>query len=149
MLTKYLNINTSLKNTHFVRFYDTFNIPLMTFEDIPKFLPNTEQKYNNIIKHNTKLLYTYTKTTIPKITIITHKTYNKTYYIIKSKHLHTNINYTYPTTEITIMGPKNTINILYHQKLTTTKNETKTFHKQKVNKFHTHFTNPYTTTKKN
>ena len=96
----------SMKAARFVRFCDAFNIPLVSFVDVPGFLPGTEQEYNGIIKHGAKLLYAFAEATVPKITLITRKAYGGAYIVMSSKHLRADINFSYPTGEIAVMGPK-------------------------------------------
>ncbi|MBN1925813.1 MAG: acyl-CoA carboxylase subunit beta [Prolixibacteraceae bacterium] len=108
-----LDINSSLKAARFVRFCDAFNIPLITFVDVPGFLPGTIQEYGGIIKHGAKLLYAYAEATVPKITVITRKAYGGAYDVMASKHLAADINYAYPTAEIAVMGPAGAVNIIF------------------------------------
>ena len=143
-----LDINASLKGARFVRFCDAFGIPLVTFEDVPGFLPGTEQEYGGIIKHGAKLLYAYAEATVPKVTVITRKAYGGAYCVMGSKHLRTDINYAYPTAEIAVMGPEGAVNILYRRELATAKDEAEAFRKQKVDEFRTRFANPYTAAEK-
>ena len=99
-----LDINSSVKGARFVRFCDAFNIPLITFEDVPGFLPGTEQEFGGIIRHGAKLLYAYAEATVPKITVITRKAYGGAYCVMGSKHLRTDVNFAWPTAEIAVMG---------------------------------------------
>ncbi len=112
-----LDIDASLKAARFVRFCDAFNIPLITFADVPGFLPGSDQEYGGIIKHGAKLIYAYAEATVPKITVITRKAYGGAYCVMSSKHLGGDINYAYPTAEIAVMGPEGAVNILYRNKL--------------------------------
>jgi propionyl-CoA carboxylase beta chain len=112
-----LDINSSIKAARFVRFCDAFNIPLVTFVDVPGFLPGTAQEFGGIIKHGAKLLYAYSEATVPKITIITRKAYGGAYDVMSSKHIGGDVNYAYPTAEIAVMGPDGAINIIYRNKL--------------------------------
>lgn len=112
-----LDINSSVKGARFVRFCDAFNIPLITFEDVPGFLPGTAQEFGGIIKHGAKLLYAYCEATVPKITVITRKAYGGAYDVMSSKHVGGDINYAYPTAEIAVMGADGAVNILYRNKL--------------------------------
>jgi propionyl-CoA carboxylase beta chain len=112
-----LDINASVKGARFVRFCDAFNIPLVTFEDVPGFLPGTVQEYGGIIRHGAKLLYAFAEATVPKITVITRKAYGGAYCVMASKHLRTDFNYAYPTAEIAVMGPDGAVNILYRREL--------------------------------
>src|SRR5512139_623309 len=112
-----LDIDASVKGARFVRFCDAFNIPLVTFEDVPGFLPGTVQEYGGIIKHGAKLLFAFAEATVPKITVITRKAYGGAYCVMASKHLRTDFNYAYPTAEIAVMGPEGAVNILYRREL--------------------------------
>jgi len=112
-----LDIDSALKGARFVRFCDCFNIPLITFEDVPGFLPGTNQEFNGIIKHGAKLLYAFCEATVPKITVITRKAYGGAYCVMSSKHIGGDINYVYPTGEIAVMGPEGAVNILHKGKL--------------------------------
>ena len=143
-----LDINASVKGARFVRFCDAFGIPIVTFEDVPGFLPGTEQEYGGIIKHGAKLLYAYAEATVPKVTVITRKAYGGAYCVMGSKHLRTDINYAYPTAEIAVMGPEGAVNILYRRELAAAKGRAEEFRKQKVDEFRTRFANPYTAAEK-
>ena len=118
MLAGVLDINASVKAARFVRFCDSFNIPIVTFCDVPGFLPGVDQELGGIIKHGAKLLYAYAEATVPKITVITRKSYGGAYLVMASKHLGADINYAYPTAEIAVMGPEGAVNILYKNTLT-------------------------------
>ena len=117
VLAGVLDINSSLKAARFVRFCDAFNIPLITFEDVPGFLPGTAQEFGGIIKHGAKLLYAYSEATVPKITLITRKAYGGAYDVMSSKHIGADVNFAYPTAEIAVMGSEGAVNILYRGKL--------------------------------
>jgi propionyl-CoA carboxylase beta chain len=112
-----LDINSSMKAARFVRFCDAFNIPIITFEDVPGFLPGTQQEFGGIIKHGAKLLYAYSEATVPKITVITRKAYGGAYDVMSSKHIGADVNLAYHTAEIAVMGPEGAVNILYRGKL--------------------------------
>jgi propionyl-CoA carboxylase beta chain len=112
-----LDIDASLKGARFVRFCDAFNIPLVTFEDVPGFLPGTVQEHGGIIKHGAKLLYAFAEATVPKVTVITRKAYGGAYCVMSSKHLRTDFNYAWPTAELAVMGPEGAVNILYKREL--------------------------------
>ncbi|MDR3606604.1 MAG: acyl-CoA carboxylase subunit beta [Oligoflexia bacterium] len=112
-----LDIDASLKGARFVRFCDAFNIPLVTFVDVPGFLPGTAQEYAGIIKHGAKLLYAYSEATVPKLTVITRKAYGGAYDVMASKHIRADFNFAYPTAEIAVMGPEGAINILYRKEI--------------------------------
>lgn len=117
VLAGVLDINSSIKAARFVRFCDAFNIPLITFEDVPGFLPGTAQEFGGIIKHGAKLLYAFSEATVPKITLITRKAYGGAYDVMSSKHIGADVNLAYPTAEIAVMGPEGAVNILYRNKL--------------------------------
>jgi propionyl-CoA carboxylase beta chain len=108
-----LDINASRKGARFVRFCDAFNIPLLVFEDVPGFLPGTDQEYGGIIVHGAKLLYALAEATVPKITVITRKAYGGAYCVMNSKHIRADMNFAYPTAEIAVMGAEGAVNILY------------------------------------
>ena len=112
-----LDINASVKAGRFVRFCDAFNIPLVTFVDVPGFLPGVDQEYGGIIKHGAKLLYAFAEATVPKITLITRKAYGGAYDVMSSKHIGGDINYAYPTAEIAVMGPDGAVNIIFRNEL--------------------------------
>jgi propionyl-CoA carboxylase beta chain len=112
-----LDINASVKAARFVRFCDAFNIPLVTFVDVPGFLPGTSQEHGGIIKHGAKLLYAYAEATVPKIAVITRKAYGGAYDVMSSKHIRADFNFAYPTAEIAVMGPDGAINILYRKEI--------------------------------
>lgn len=117
MLAGVLDINASTKAARFVRFCDAFNIPLITLEDVPGFLPGTAQEFGGIIKHGAKLLYAFAEATVPKITLITRKAYGGAYDVMSSKHIGADVNFAYPTAEIAVMGPDGAVNIIYKGKL--------------------------------
>jgi propionyl-CoA carboxylase beta chain len=137
-----LDINASVKGARFVRFCDAFNIPLITFEDVPGFLPGTQQEFGGIIRHGAKLLYAFAEATVPKITVITRKAYGGAYCVMSSKHIRTDINYAYPTAEIAVMGPEGAVNIVYRRELQKAKDSEK-LRREKVEEFRTRFANPY------
>jgi propionyl-CoA carboxylase beta chain len=112
-----LDIDASLKAARFVRFCDCFNLPLITFEDVPGFLPGVAQEHGGIIKHGAKLLYAFAEATVPKITVITRKAYGGAYCVMASKHIRTDINLAWPTAEIAVMGAEGAVNILYRNEL--------------------------------
>ncbi len=111
-----LDINCSVKGARFIRFCDAFNIPIITFEDVPGFLPGTAQEFGGIIKHGAKLLFAYCEATVPKITVITRKAYGGAYDVMSSKHIGGDINFAYPTAEIAVMGSSGAVNIIYRNK---------------------------------
>ncbi|MCF8228730.1 MAG: methylmalonyl-CoA carboxyltransferase [Bacteroidales bacterium] len=112
-----LDINSSTKGARFVRFCDAFNIPLITFVDVPGFLPGTEQEFGGIIKHGAKLLYAFSEATVPKITLITRKAYGGAYDVMSSKHIGADVNFAYPTAEVAVMGPDGAVNIIFRNAL--------------------------------
>lgn len=113
-----LDINSSIKAARFVRFCDAFNIPIVTFVDVPGFLPGTTQEFGGIIKHGAKLLYAYSEATVPKITLITRKAYGGAYDVMSSKHIGADVNFAYPSAEIAVMGSDGAVNIIFRDKLT-------------------------------
>ncbi|HSG01477.1 MAG TPA: acyl-CoA carboxylase subunit beta [Vicinamibacterales bacterium] len=117
VLAGVLDIDSSVKGARFVRFCDAFNIPLITFEDVPGFLPGVQQEHGGIIRAGAKLLYAFAEATVPKITVITRKAYGGAYCVMASKHIRTDFNYAYPTAEIAVMGPEGAVNILYRREL--------------------------------
>jgi propionyl-CoA carboxylase beta chain len=118
VLAGVLDINSSIKAARFVRFCDAFNIPLITFVDVPGFLPGTAQEFGGIIKHGAKLLYAFAEATVPKITVITRKAYGGAYDVMSSKHIGADINFAYPSAEIAVMGSEGAVNIIYRDKFT-------------------------------
>jgi propionyl-CoA carboxylase beta chain len=112
-----LDISSSIKAARFVRFCDCFNIPIVTFVDVPGFLPGTDQELGGIIKHGAKLLYAFAEATVPKVTVITRKAYGGAYDVMSSKHLRGDVNYAWPTAEIAVMGPKGAVEIIFRQEL--------------------------------
>jgi propionyl-CoA carboxylase beta chain len=112
-----LDINSSIKGARFVRFCDCFNIPLITFEDVPGFLPGVQQEHGGIITHGAKLLFAFAEATVPKITVITRKAYGGAYCVMASKHIRADVNYAWPTAEIAVMGPEGAVNIVYKREL--------------------------------
>ncbi|HTK28574.1 MAG TPA: acyl-CoA carboxylase subunit beta [Vicinamibacterales bacterium] len=137
-----LDIDASLKGARFVRFCDAFNIPLVTFEDVPGFLPGTVQEYGGIIKHGAKLLFAFAEATVPKVTVITRKAYGGAYCVMSSKHIRTDFNYAWPTAELAVMGPEGAVNILYRRELETAADPAAA-RAEKVAEFRGKFANPY------
>lgn len=137
-----LDINASDKGARFVRFCDAFNIPLITFEDVPGFLPGVSQEHGGIIRHGAKLLYAFAEATVPKITIITRKAYGGAYCVMASKHIRADINYAYPTAEIAVMGPEGAVNIVYKRELDEAQDSLK-LREEKIREFREKFANPY------
>jgi propionyl-CoA carboxylase beta chain len=137
-----LDINASVKGARFVRFCDCFNIPLVTFEDVPGFLPGTAQEYGGIIKHGAKLLYAYAEATVPKVTVITRKAYGGAYCVMASKHIRTDVNYAWPMAEIAVMGPEGAVDIVYKRELDAAADRQKV-RGEKIDEFRDRFANPY------
>jgi propionyl-CoA carboxylase beta chain len=135
-----LDINASVKGARFVRFCDCFNIPLITFEDVPGFLPGTQQEYGGIIRQGAKLLFAFAEATVPKITVITRKAYGGAYCVMSSKHIRTDVNYAWPTAEIAVMGPEGAVNIVYKREL---EKATAAARSEKIEEFRERFANPY------
>ena len=137
-----LDISASLKGARFVRFCDCFNIPLVTFEDVPGFLPGTGQEFGGIIKHGAKLLYAYCEATVPKLTVITRKAYGGAYCVMSSKHIRGDANFAYPTAEIAVMGPEGAVNILYRREFESAVDPA-TFREEKIREYREKLANPY------
>jgi propionyl-CoA carboxylase beta chain len=137
-----LDIDSSTKGARFVRFCDAFQIPILTFEDVPGFLPGTGQEFGGIIRHGAKLLYAYAEATVPKITVITRKAYGGAYCVMGSKHLRTDVNFAYPTAEIAVMGPEGAVNILYRRELQGSKNPEED-RRTKIEEYRNQFANPF------
>jgi len=137
-----LDINSSDKGARFVRFCDAFNIPLITFEDVPGFLPGVVQEHGGIIRHGAKLLYAFSEATVPKITIVTRKAYGGAYCVMASKHIRADINYAYPTAEIAVMGSEGAVKIVYKREMDDAEDSEK-LRQKKVDEFREKFANPY------
>jgi propionyl-CoA carboxylase beta chain len=137
-----LDIDASVKGARFVRFCDAFGIPLVTFEDVPGFLPGTAQEFGGIIKHGAKLLYAFAEATVPKITVITRKAYGGAYCVMSSKHLRTDFNYAWPTAEVAVMGPEGAVNVLYKKELEASADPAQERSKR-VAEFRDKFANPF------
>ncbi len=135
-----LDIDSSVKGARFVRFCDAFNIPIVTFEDVPGFLPGTAQEFGGIIRHGAKLLYAYAEATVPKITVITRKAYGGAYCVMGSKHIRTDINLAWPTAEIAVMGAEGAVNIVYRRELASGDPEAR---RAKVDEFNERFASPF------
>jgi propionyl-CoA carboxylase beta chain len=139
-----LDINASIKGARFVRFCDAFNIPLVTFEDVPGFLPGTQQEYGGIIRHGAKLLFAYAEATVPKVTVITRKAYGGAYCVMSSKHIRTDANFAWPTAEIAVMGPEGAVNIVYKRELDkASEAEREKLRQEKIAEFRERFANPF------
>jgi propionyl-CoA carboxylase beta chain len=140
-----LDINASIKAARFVRFCDSFGIPLITFVDVPGFLPGTSQEHGGIIKHGAKLLYAYAEATVPKLTVITRKAYGGAYDVMASKHIRADFNFAYPTAEIAVLGPEGAINILYRKEMAAAEKAGKAMEERArlVEHYRKTFANPY------
>jgi propionyl-CoA carboxylase beta chain len=139
-----LDINASVKGARFVRFCDAFNIPLIIFEDVPGFLPGTQQEWGGIIKHGAKLLFAFAEATVPKITVITRKAYGGAYCVMASKHIRTDANFAWPGAEIAVMGPEGAVNIVYKRELDKTPEaERAALREEKIAEFRERFANPF------
>jgi propionyl-CoA carboxylase beta chain len=137
-----LNIDASVKGARFVRFCDAFNIPLVTFEDVPGFLPGTEQEYGGIIRHGAKLLFAFAEATVPKLTVITRKAYGGAYCVMSSKHIRTDFNVAWPTAEIAVMGPEGAVNILYKREMELA-DDPDALRQQRIEEFREKLANPF------
>ena len=137
-----LDIDASVKGARFVRFCDAFNIPLVTFEDVPGFLPGTVQEYGGIIRHGAKLLYAFAEATVPKLTVITRKAYGGAYCVMSSKHIRTDANFAWPTAEIAVMGAEGAVNILYKRELDAAA-DVAAARAAKIAEYREKFANPY------
>jgi propionyl-CoA carboxylase beta chain len=137
-----LDIDSSLKAARFVRFCDCFNIPIVTFEDVPGFLPGISQEHGGIIKHGAKLLYAYAEATVPKVTVITRKAYGGAYCVMGSKHIRTDINFAWPTAEIAVMGAEGAVDILYRREIGEASDKDAA-RRAKVTELQDKFANPY------
>jgi propionyl-CoA carboxylase beta chain len=137
-----LDIDASIKGARFVRFCDAFNIPLVTFEDVPGFLPGVNQEYGGIIRHGAKLLFAFAEATVPKVTVITRKAYGGAYCVMASKHIRTDVNLAWPTAEIAVMGPEGAVNILYRRELEQAPDPA-ALRAEKVAEFREKFANPF------
>lgn len=142
VLAGVLDINASLKAARFVRFCDCFNIPLVTFEDVPGFLPGLAQEHGGIIKHGAKLLYAYCEATVPKLTVITRKAYGGAYDVMSSKHIRGDFNVAWPSAEIAVMGPKGAVEILYRKEIAESSNPQQATD-ERVAEYTEKFANPY------
>lgn len=137
-----LDIDASIKGARFVRFCDTFNIPLVTFVDVPGFLPGLDQEHGGIIKHGAKLLYAFAEATVPKVTVITRKAYGGAYDVMSSKHIRADINFAFPTAEIAVMGPEGAVNIVFKREITEA-GDPEVARKEMIDTYRENFANPY------
>jgi propionyl-CoA carboxylase beta chain len=137
-----LDINSSTKGARFVRFCDSFNIPLLTFVDVPGFLPGTNQEYGGIIRNGAKLLYAFCEATVPKMTVITRKAYGGAYDVMCSKHIRADINFAWPNAEIAVMGPDGAVNIVFRKEIANAESKEEK-HKELVTEYRKKFASPY------
>jgi propionyl-CoA carboxylase beta chain len=137
-----LDIDSSIKGARFVRFCDCFNIPIVTFEDVPGFLPGISQEHGGIIKHGAKLLFAFAEATVPKVTVITRKAYGGAYCVMGSKHIRTDINFAWPSAEIAVMGPEGAVDILYRRELAEASDKASA-RRSRVNELEEKFASPY------
>jgi len=142
-----LDIDSSMKGARFVRFCDAFNIPILTFVDVPGFMPGTDQEHNGIIKHGAKLLYAYSEATVPLLTVITRKAYGGAYDVMASKHVGADMNYAWPTAEIAVMGPKGAVNVLYDDELADA-DDVEARRQELIEEYRDAFANPYIAAKR-
>jgi propionyl-CoA carboxylase beta chain len=142
VLAGVLDIAASLKAARFIRFCDAFNIPVVTFEDVPGFLPGVAQEHGGIIKHGAKLLYAYCEATVPKLTVITRKAYGGAYDVMSSKHIRGDFNVAWPTAEIAVMGPKGAVEILFRKDITASDDPAKAT-EEKIQEYRDKFAHPY------
>jgi propionyl-CoA carboxylase beta chain len=142
VLAGVLDIAASLKAARFIRFCDAFNIPVVTFEDVPGFLPGVAQEHGGIIKHGAKLLYAYCEATVPKLTVITRKAYGGAYDVMSSKHIRGDFNVAWPTAEIAVMGPKGAVEILFRKDITASDDPAKATD-EKIQEYRDKFAHPY------
>src|SRR6185436_7603372 len=137
-----LDIDSSVKGARFVRFCDSFNIPLLVLEDVPGFLPGTDQEWNGIIVNGAKLLYAFSEATVPRVTVITRKAYGGAYDVMNSKHIGADMNFAWPTAEIAVMGAKGAAEIIFKKEISEAKNPEVKLN-EKVDEYTTKFANPY------
>jgi propionyl-CoA carboxylase beta chain len=143
VLAGVLDINSSAKAARFVRMCDAFNVPLVVFEDVPGFLPGTEQEWNGIIKHGAKLLYAFCEATVPRLTVITRKAYGGAYDVMNSKHIRGDMNFAWPTAEIAVMGPKGAVEIIFRKEIEQAPDRDLAVDR-KVQEYREKFANPFT-----
>jgi propionyl-CoA carboxylase beta chain len=138
-----LDIAASVKGARFVRFCDCFNVPLIVFEDVPGFLPGTDQEFRGIILHGAKLLYAFAEATVPKLTVITRKAYGGAYCVMASKHIRTDLNFAWPTAEIAVMGPEGAVGIIHRRELSAAAEGAADLRSLKVEEYRRKFANPW------
>ena len=142
VLAGVLDIGASVKGARFVRFCDAFNVPLLTFVDVPGFLPGTDQEWGGIIKHGAKLLYAFAEATVPKVTVITRKAYGGAYDVMASKHIRADVNFAYPSAEIAVMGPDGAVNIIFRKEILAAKDQNAE-RQRLIDDYRQKFANPY------
>lgn len=142
VLAGVLDINSSVKGARFIRFCDAFNIPLLVLEDVPGFMPGTDQEWNGIIRHGSKLLFAFCEATVPKVTVITRKAYGGAYDVMNSKHIRGDFNFAWPSAEIAVMGPKGAVEIIFKKEIKEAKNPEERLNK-KLAEYIEKFANPY------
>lgn len=142
VLAGVLDINSSVKGARFVRFCDSFNIPLLVLEDVPGFLPGTEQEWGGIIRHGSKLLFAFSEATVPKVTVITRKAYGGAYDVMNSKHIRGDFNFAWPSAEIAVMGPKGAVEIIFKKEIQSSESPEESLN-QKLSEYLEKFANPY------
>jgi propionyl-CoA carboxylase beta chain len=137
-----IDINASDKGARFVRFCDCFNIPIVTFVDVPGYMPGTDQEFGGIIRHGAKFLFAYAEATVPKVSVITRKAYGGAYVVMSSRGLRGDINYAWPTAEIAVMGPEGAVNIVFRSEIANSPNPEETRQKL-IADYRDKFANPY------
>jgi propionyl-CoA carboxylase beta chain len=142
VLAGVLDIKSSVKGARFIRFCDAFNIPLLVLEDVPGFLPGTEQEWGGIIRHGSKLLFAFSEATVPKVTVITRKAYGGAYDVMNSKHIRGDFNFAWPSAEIAVMGPKGAVEIIFKKEINSSENREEKL-EQKLSEYIEKFANPY------
>ena len=142
VLAGVLDIDSAIKGARFVRFCDAFNVPLVVFEDVPGFLPGTAQEFGGIIKHGAKLLYAFSESTVPRLTVITRKAYGGAYDVMNSKHIRGDVNFGWPTAEIAVMGPKGAVEIIFKKEIEKAEDKQEAI-ERKVAEFREKFANPF------
>lgn len=148
VLAGVLDNDASIKGARFVRFCDCFNIPVVTFVDVPGFLPGTHQEHGGIIRNGAKLLYAYAEATVPKVTVTTRKSYGGAYCVMSSKHLRGDINYAWPGAEIAVMGAKGATEILYAREIASAGEKAADVTREKEHEYQERFANPYEAAKR-
>jgi propionyl-CoA carboxylase beta chain len=137
-----MDIDASVKAARFVRFCDAFNVPIITFVDVPGYMPGTSQESGGIIRHGAKLIYAYCEATVPKLTVITRKAYGGAYIVMSSKHIRGDFNVAWPSAEIAVMGPEGAVNLIYRRELAAADNSDE-LRQQRIEEYREQFANPY------